>query len=121
MQGSRDASDHPLGQASSSAADPFAASPPRPTATTRVRAVCASGRVTMPVEVGRGLGLEGETEVEVELEGVSIILRPTAVGGRENAWAYTPEPRAFLSRAHMDSRAGRVLQLTAGELQTRGS
>ncbi len=86
-----------------------------------VRAVSASGRVTLPVEVGRRLGLESETEVEVEVEGVSIILRPTVVGGREDAWVYTPEPRAFLSRAHVDSRAGLVLQLTAGELQTRGS
>ncbi len=86
-----------------------------------VRALSASGRVPLPVEVDRRLGLEGETEVEVEEDGVSIILRPTAVGGREDVWAYTPEPGAFRSRAHVDSTAGRVLQLTAGELQTRGS
>lgn len=41
----------------------------------------ASGRVPLPVEVGRLLGLEGETEVEVGVGGVSMILRPTVVGG----------------------------------------
>ncbi|HUY54898.1 MAG TPA: AbrB/MazE/SpoVT family DNA-binding domain-containing protein [Candidatus Nanopelagicaceae bacterium] len=80
-----------------------------------------SGRLTLPVEVRRRLGLEGETEVEVEVDGEAIILRPAIVLRREDAWAYTPEHRALLSRAHADSREGRVHQLTEAELQTLGS
>ena len=80
-----------------------------------------SGRLTLPIEVRRRLGLEGESEVEVEVEGEAIVLRPAVVLRREDAWAYTPEHRALLSRAHADSREGRVLQLTEEELQTLGS
>ncbi len=35
----------------------------------------------------------------------------------EDAWAYTPEHRLALERAHEDSRAGRVRQLSENELR----
>lgn len=81
-----------------------------------------SGRLTLPVDVRREIGLEGETEVEVEvdLDGDAIILRPAIVLRREDAWAYTPEHRALLSRAHSDSREGRVQRLTEAELKAIG-
>ena len=82
--------------------------------------VSESGRLTLPIEVRRRLGLEGESEVEVEVEGEAIVLRPAVVLRREDAWAYTPEHRALLSRAHADSREGRVLQLTEEELRAVG-
>ena len=80
-------------------------------------AVSESGRLTLPVEVRRQLGLEGETEVEIEVDGDAIILRPAIVLRREDAWAYTPEHRTLLSRAHADSSEGRVQQLTEAELK----
>lgn len=81
-------------------------------------AVSESGRLTLPIEVRRKLGLEGTTQVEVELDGETIILRPAIVLRREDAWAYTPEHRALLSRAHSDSSDGRVQHLTEAELKT---
>lgn len=91
------------------------------TANVKTVSVSESGRLTLPVEVRRRLGLEGETEVEVEVDGDAIILRPAIVLRREDAWAYTPEHRALLSRAHADSREGRVHQLTEADLQPLGS
>ena len=79
--------------------------------------VSESGRLTLPIEVRRRLGLEGESEVEVEVEGEAIVLRPAVVLRREDAWAYTPDHRALLSRAHADSREGRIQQLTEEELR----
>lgn len=67
----------------------------------------------MPTEVRRALGLQGETEMEVEVDADNdaVILRPAVLLRREDAWAYTPEHRDLLARAHDDSRAGRVRQL----------
>jgi AbrB family looped-hinge helix DNA binding protein len=77
------------------------------------------GRITLPAELRRELGLEGisEFEIEVDPETDALILRPAVVLRREDAWAYTPEHRALLKRAHADSRAGRVRRMTEEELR----
>lgn len=77
------------------------------------------GRITLPVDARRRLGLEGPTEFEVEVdEGQdALILRPVVALRREDAWAYTPEHRTLLERAHRDSREGRVRELTESELE----
>jgi bifunctional DNA-binding transcriptional regulator/antitoxin component of YhaV-PrlF toxin-antitoxin module len=77
-----------------------------------------SGRLTLPADARRRLHLEGETEFEVEIDEAAdtIILRPAIILRREDAWAYTPEHRALLARAHEDSREGRVRQMTEEEL-----
>lgn len=82
--------------------------------------VSSTGRLTLPAEVRRELGLEGETELEVEVdvESEEIILRPAVVLRREDAWAYTPEHRTLLSRAHADSREGRVHEVSEDELRS---
>lgn len=74
------------------------------------------GRVTIPAAARRELGVEGETQFEVGVEGASIVLRPAVVMSREDAWAYTPEHRRLLARAHRDSREGRVRRLTERQL-----
>lgn len=76
------------------------------------------GRLTLPAEVRRELGLGDETEFEVEVdrEQDALILRPAIVLRREDAWAYTPEHRELLARAHADSREGRVREMTEEEL-----
>lgn len=81
-----------------------------------------SGRLTLPAEARRRLGLEGEADFEVEIdEGAdAIILRPAVVLRREDAWAYTPEHRELLTRAHQDSREGRVQQLREEDLANLG-
>ncbi len=99
-------------------AHPFAAWPIRYPASVNTVALSESGRLTLPIEVRRKLGLERATQVEVELDGETIILRPAIVLRREDAWAYTPEHRGLLSRAHSDSSEGRVQQLTEAELKT---
>lgn len=82
----------------------------------------ATGRLTLPAEARRRLGLEGETELEIEVDESqdAIILRPAVVLRREDAWAYTPEHRDLLARAHRDSREGRVRKVTERELRQRG-
>jgi len=77
-----------------------------------------NGRVTLPADARRELGIEGETEFEIEVDrrDDSLILRPTLVLRREDAWAYSPEHRKMLARAHKDSRAGRVRRVTEKEL-----
>jgi AbrB family looped-hinge helix DNA binding protein len=76
------------------------------------------GRLTLPAEVRRELGLGDETEFEVEVdkEQDALILRPAVVLRREDAWAYSPEHRELLARAHADSRERRVRQMTEEEL-----
>jgi bifunctional DNA-binding transcriptional regulator/antitoxin component of YhaV-PrlF toxin-antitoxin module len=76
----------------------------------------ADGRLTVPASARRALGLEGEAQFEVEVEQDSLILRPAVVLAREDAWAYTPEHRRLLERAHRDSREGRVREMTEEEL-----
>jgi len=77
-----------------------------------------NGRVTVPVEARRELGIEGVTEFEIEVDRSddSLILRPAVVLRREDAWAYSPDHRKMLARAHKDSRAGRVRKMTEKEL-----
>ncbi|MDA8185240.1 MAG: AbrB/MazE/SpoVT family DNA-binding domain-containing protein [Acidimicrobiales bacterium] len=84
--------------------------------------VSSSGRLTLPTEVRRLIGLEGETEMEVEVDEASdaVILRPAVLLRREDAWAYTPEHRDLLARAHRDSREGRVRELGEGDLEALG-
>jgi AbrB family looped-hinge helix DNA binding protein len=84
--------------------------------------VSESGRVTLPAEARRRLGLHGETEMEVEVDAEhdAIILRPVITLRREDGWAYTPEHRELLARAHADSREGRVHRLAEDELESYG-
>jgi AbrB family looped-hinge helix DNA binding protein len=74
------------------------------------------GRVTIPASARRELGVEGEAVFEVGVDRDTIVLRPAVVMTREDAWAYTPEHRRLLARAHRDSREGRVRRLTEREL-----
>lgn len=85
--------------------------------------VSETGRLTLPADVRRAIGLEGDSEVEVEVDaaGEAIVLRPVVVLRREDAWAYTPEHRALLTRAHADSREGRVQRLRESDLTTFGA
>lgn len=82
----------------------------------------ATGRLTLPAEARQALGLDGEAEFEVEVNGEddAVILRPAALLRREDAWAYTPEHRQLLERAHDDSEAGRVRSLSEAELRRVG-
>ncbi|MCL4434979.1 MAG: AbrB/MazE/SpoVT family DNA-binding domain-containing protein [Actinobacteria bacterium] len=82
-----------------------------------------NGRITLPAPIRHALGLEGESEltVEVDTDQDAIILRPAVVLRREDAWAYTPEHRALLERAHGDSRAGRVHNLSEDDLRSLGT
>jgi len=63
---------------------------------------------------------ETEMEVEVDTTDDAVMLRPAVVLRREDAWAYTPEHRELLGRAHDDSREGRVRRLNADELKELG-
>jgi AbrB family looped-hinge helix DNA binding protein len=81
--------------------------------------VSPSGRLTLPAEVRRSVGIEGETQMQVEVDeqGEAITLRPVLVIPREDAWAYTPEHRELLRRAHADLREGRVRRMSEDELR----
>ena len=85
----------------------------------KIVTVSKSGRLTLPTEIRRQLGLEGETEMEVDFDPTqdAVILRPAVLLRREDAWAYTPEHREVLARAHADSREGRVRQLSEAKLK----
>jgi hypothetical protein len=54
--------------------------------------------------------------VEVDVERDALVLRPVLALRREDAWAYTPDHRALLERAHEDSRQGRVRDLDEDDL-----
>ena len=84
----------------------------------RTISMSPNGRLTLPAEARRALGLEGETEFEVEVDAEKdvFVLRPILQLRREDAWAYTPEHRALLARAHADSREGRVWTLSEEQL-----
>jgi len=84
----------------------------------KIITISGNGRLTLPIESRRALGIEGESELEVEVDADqdALVLRPVVALRREDAWAYTPEHRAMLSRAHADSKEGRVRQLTEDEL-----
>ena len=75
-----------------------------------------TGRLTIPAEVRSQLGLRGPGQFELDVEGDAIVLRPAIVLPREDAWAYTPEHRALLEKAHRDIREGRVRQLAEEDL-----
>lgn len=77
------------------------------------------GRVTLPADARRRLGLQGPAELEVEVVEAqdALILRPVVALRREDAWAYEPEHRDLLERAHRDSREGRVRELKQSELE----
>jgi bifunctional DNA-binding transcriptional regulator/antitoxin component of YhaV-PrlF toxin-antitoxin module len=79
-------------------------------------AMNASGRITLPVAARRELDLEHEAQFAVEVVAEGLLLRPVVVLPREDAWAYTPEHRRLLRKAHTDSHEGRVRQLTESEL-----
>lgn len=74
------------------------------------------GRITIPAAARRELGVEGDATFEVGVQGDSIVLRPAVVMTREDAWAYTPEHRRLLAKAHRDSREGRVRRLSDRQL-----
>jgi len=77
-----------------------------------------SGRLTVPADARRELGIEGEAEFELEVdrEHDALILRPAVVLRRQDTWAYTPEHRELLERAHGDSREGRVREMSEDDL-----
>jgi bifunctional DNA-binding transcriptional regulator/antitoxin component of YhaV-PrlF toxin-antitoxin module len=77
----------------------------------------AAGRLTIPAATRAELGVAGETEFEADVEEDALVLRRVVVLRQEDAWAYTPEHRALLARAHADSREGRVHKLTEAQLQ----
>ncbi len=83
-------------------------------------AMSETGRVTIPAQVRERLGIKGASHFEVDLDGDAILLRPAVVLAREDAWAYGPEHRALLERAHRDSREGRVRRLTEQDLERLG-
>ena len=79
-----------------------------------------TGRLTVPASARRKLGLDGPAEFEVEVEPGRIVLRPAVVLPLEDAWAYTPEHRELLNRAHSDSQKERTRKLTEEELTKLG-
>lgn len=82
-----------------------------------------SGRLTVPADARRLLGLDDETEfeVEVDVDNDALVLRPVIVLRREDAWAYTTEPRDLVARAHRDLAEGRVRSLTEQEVASLGN
>ena len=85
--------------------------------------VHGSGRLTVPASVRKQLGLiEGtELEIEVDMEQEALVLRRVVYLRLEDAWAYTPDHREFLERAHRDSKEGRVKKLSEEDLESLGS
>ena len=79
--------------------------------------VNARGNLTIPAKVRSRLGMEGAGQFELELAEDAIVLRPMAAHADEDAWAYTPDHRVLLERAHRDSREGRVHRLTEAGLE----
>ncbi len=77
----------------------------------------AHGRITLPSAARKQLGITGESQFEVEVDSGAIVLKPVVILPQEDAWAYTPEHRQLLERAHEDSRTGRVRTLTERELE----
>jgi bifunctional DNA-binding transcriptional regulator/antitoxin component of YhaV-PrlF toxin-antitoxin module len=84
----------------------------------RTISMSPNGRLTLPADARRALGIDGETdfEVAVDVEKDELILRPVLALRREDAWAYTPEHRERLARAHADSREGRVWSMSEEDL-----
>lgn len=86
----------------------------------RTITMTAGGRTTIPVEARRALGIEGEEvqlAVEVDEERHALVLVATFTIPREDAWAYTDKHRRQMKRALADSAAGRVRQMSEGDLR----
>ncbi len=85
--------------------------------------VHGSGRLTVPASVRKQLGLiEGtELEIEVDMEQEALVLRRVVYLRLEDAWAYTPDHRDLMERAHRDSKEGRVKKLSEEDLESLGS
>ena len=85
--------------------------------------VHGSGRLTVPASVRKQLGLtEGtELEIEVDTDQQALVLRRVVYLRLEDAWAYTPDHRELLDRAHQDSKEGRVRKLSEEDLESLGS
>ncbi len=85
--------------------------------------VHGSGRLTVPASVRKQLGLiEGtELEIEVDMEQEALVLRRVVYLRLEDAWAYTPDHRKLMERAHRDSKEGRVKKLSEQDLESLGS
>ena len=85
--------------------------------------VHGSGRLTAPASVRKQLGLiEGtELEIEVDMEQEALVLRRVVYLRLEDAWAYTPDHRELMERAHRDSKEGRVKKLSEEDLESLGS
>jgi len=88
----------------------------------RIVTMSRSGRITVPAETRKELGVEGETEFEVEVdqESGALILHPAIVVRRRDAWAFEPEHRESLDRAHRDVEAGRLRRISEEELRALG-
>lgn len=82
----------------------------------RLVSMTAEGRLTVPAAARKEIGVEGEAQFELDLADGAIVLRPAVVLPREDAWAYTSDHRRLLSKAHSDSREGRVRRLSEREL-----
>ena len=76
----------------------------------------SQGRLTLPASARRRLGLDGEADFQLAVDSHAFVLKPAVVLTLEDAWAYTPEHRGLLARAHEDSRRGRVRRLTESQL-----
>jgi bifunctional DNA-binding transcriptional regulator/antitoxin component of YhaV-PrlF toxin-antitoxin module len=49
------------------------------------------GRLTVPIAAREALQIDGATQFELEITETALILRPSIVVPREDAWAYTPD------------------------------
>jgi bifunctional DNA-binding transcriptional regulator/antitoxin component of YhaV-PrlF toxin-antitoxin module len=85
---------------------------------TRTISMSPNGRLTLPSDARKALGIDGgaDWEIEVDADRDELILRPVLQLRRDDAWAYTPEHRAMLARAHADVREGRVWSLSEEDL-----
>ena len=74
------------------------------------------GRITLPAKARRALGITGDSQLEVAVKDGALELRPSFIVPDEDRWAYTPESLASFRRALADVKAGRVFELTEGQL-----
>jgi hypothetical protein len=74
------------------------------------------GRLTISASARGVLELTGATQFHLEVVRGNLVLRPMSMIRREDAWAYTPEHRRLLEKAHTNSREGRVRRMSEEEL-----
>jgi bifunctional DNA-binding transcriptional regulator/antitoxin component of YhaV-PrlF toxin-antitoxin module len=84
-------------------------------------AMDAHGLILVPVVVREALHIDGPMELELEVTPGAFILRPAEPIPPEDVWAYTPDHLRRIEEAREDARAGRVRQLTEGELKRLAS